>query len=133
LNRAIIAFINAPKNELILRNEFCVLAKAAMHMVERIKLVKGPARAVFPTSSLVNGPATMTAPGDIILKNGSSIERRVMSAPKRVNRNSAHIPKCCAESLWAISCRRKEKVKISARLNRVTSVTGTDKPKTRKA
>ncbi len=99
-------------------------------MIERTMLVKGPARAVFPAFFLVIGPAIITAPGDIILKNGSNIEIRVMSAPKGVNRNSAHSPKCCADSLWAISCSRKENVNISARLNR-SSVVNTGELKAR--
>ena len=133
LNRAMIAFIHAPKNELIQRKLFRVFARTVMHIAERTMFVRGPARAVFPASCLVIGPAIITAPGDMILKNGSSIERRVMNAPNRVNRNSAQSPKCCADSLWAISCRRKENVKISARLNRVSGIINTDKPKARTA
>ncbi len=100
-------------------------------MIERTMLVKGPVRAVFPTFSLVIGPAIITAPGDIILKKGSSIEIRVMSAPNMVNRNSAHSPKCCADSLWAISCSRKENVNINARVNRSSGIVSTGKSKAR--
>jgi len=99
LNNAMIAFIHAPKNEIVCRKILSVLARTVMHMVEMIMFVRGPARAVFPASLLVIGPAIITAPGDIILKNGKGIEKRVMRAPNRVTRNSAHSPKYCAESL----------------------------------
>ena len=92
-------------------------------MVERIMLVNGPERAVFPEVSLVTGPAIITAPGEMILKKGRSIERRVMSAPCMVSRNSAHNPKCCAENLWASSWRRKLRVNAMARLTRMVSPT----------
>ena len=89
-------------------------------MVERTMLVKGPERAVFPAVSFVTGPAIITAPGEMILKKGRSIEIRVISAPCMVNRNSAHNPKCCAENLWASSWRRKDRVNAMARLTRVS-------------
>ena len=99
-------------------------------MVERTMLVKGPERAVFPIVSLVAGPAIITAPGEMILKKGRSIEIRVMSAPCMVSRNSAHNPKCCAENLWASSWRRKLRVNAIARPTRpVSSMYGAkDKP-----
>ena len=87
-------------------------------MVERTMLVKGPERAVFPAVSFVTGPAIITAPGEMILKKGRSIEIKVISAPCMVNRNSAHNPKCCAENLWASSWRRKDRVNAIARLTR---------------
>jgi hypothetical protein len=75
-------------------------------------LVIGPETATFPTLSLVPEPAIITAPGDIILKGGGkNAESKVKRAPCRVNRNSAHMLKCCAENLWAISCNRNENVK----------------------
>jgi len=74
-----------------------------MNMVERVMLVNGPERAIFPVVSFVAGPAIIMAPGEMILKNGRSIETMVMSAPCMVSRNSAHNPKCCAENLWASS------------------------------
>lgn len=99
LNKAMIAFIHAPKNEIVCRKLLFVLAKTAMHIAEITMFIRGPARAVCPASLLVIGPAIITAPGDIILKNGKGIENRVMRAPNRVSRNSAHSPKYCAESL----------------------------------
>ena len=97
-------------------------------MAERIMLVRGPERAVFPAASFVTGPAIITAPGEKILKKGRSIERRVTSAPNMVNRNSAHSPKCCAENLWASSWRRKDKVNTIARLTRMVDNAGPASP-----
>jgi hypothetical protein len=57
--------------------------------LEIIMFVIGPEIAVFPTMSFVPDPAIITAPGDISLK-GRKIETNVMSAPCKVNRNSAH-------------------------------------------
>ncbi len=92
LNRAMIALIHAPKTAIISIVLDAPIA-TAVNIVESVMFVRGPARAVFPASFLVIAPAIITAPGDIILKNGNgSIERRVMSAPKRVSRNSAHNP-----------------------------------------
>jgi len=73
-----------------------------MHEIERMMLVTGPARDVFPTASFVVDPAIITAPGEMILK-GRNIETSVIRAPCRVNLNSAHRLKCCAENLWASS------------------------------
>ena len=80
----------------------CPAVAIMMHTVEIIKFVTGPEMAVFPTVSFVPVPAIMTAPGEMSLK-GRNIEIRVMSAPCRVSRNSAHRLKCCAENLWASS------------------------------
>lgn len=85
-------------------------------------LVKGPAVAIFPAVSLSKKPDMITAPGEIILKNGRKIERRVIIAPKRVNRNSAHNPKRCADNLWASSCTRKAEVNTTARLTNISGV-----------
>lgn len=87
-------------------------------------LVKGPAIAVFPAVSLSMEPAIITAPGEMILKNGRKMEKAVISAPNKVNRNSAHKPKCCADNLWASSCRRNVKVNIIARIAKTSSVKG---------
>ena len=114
LKKAMSALIPAT----IQKEVFCVVAAIMVHRAERIMLVKGPERAVFPAVSFVTGPAIITAPGEMILKNGRSIEIRVMSAPSMVNRNSAHNPKCCAESLWASSWRKKLRVNAIARLTR---------------
>jgi len=84
---------------MIQKELLCVVAAIVVHSAERMMLVKGPERAVFPAVSFETGPATITAPGEMILKNGRSIEIRVMSAPCMVSRNSAHNPKCCAENL----------------------------------
>lgn len=65
---------------------------SANEPTQKIMFVKGPATAVFPTESLLAVPAIITAPGEIILKNGETIDKSVMRAPKRVNRNSAHNP-----------------------------------------
>jgi hypothetical protein len=51
----------------------------------------GPAMAVFPILSLLELPAIITAPGEIILK-GDIIEIRVRRAPNIISRNSAHKP-----------------------------------------
>ncbi len=90
--------------------------------IESAVLVKGPAIAVFPATFFPMGPAIMTAPGEMILKNGRKIEIRVISAPNMVNRNSAHNPKRCADNLWASSCMRKAKVNINARLTKISGV-----------
>ena len=75
-------------------------------------LVIGPETATFPIVAWVPEPAIITAPGDIILKGGGiNAESNVIRAPCRVNRNSAHRLKCWAENLWAISCKRNDKVK----------------------
>ena len=95
-----------------------MVAAIIMHRAERTMFVRGPERAVFPAVSFVTGPAIITAPGEMILKNGRSIEIRVMSAPCMVSRNSAHNPKCCAENLWASSWRKKLRVNAIARLTR---------------
>jgi len=99
LKKAIKALIHAT----IQKKMFCVVAAIVVHIVERMTLVNGPERAVFPAVSFVAGPAIIMAPGEIILKKGRSIEIRVMSAPCMVSRNSAHNPRCCAENLWASS------------------------------
>lgn len=92
LNRAMMALIHAPKPAIIAIVLDAPIA-TAVNIVESVMFVRGPARAVFPASLFVIGPAIITAPGDIILKNAKGIiERRVMSAPKRVSRNSAHSP-----------------------------------------
>lgn len=95
LNRAMMALINAPKPAITATVLDAPIAATAVqvHIVESVMFVRGPARAVFPACFFVIGPAIITAPGDIILKNAKgSIERRIMSAPKRVSRNSAHSP-----------------------------------------
>jgi len=120
LNRAMIALIHAPKTAMTDKNALCVGTAITINIVERIMLVKGPARAVFPALSFVIGPAIITAPGEIILRGMGSTERRVMSAPNIVSRNSAHNPKRCAKNLWASSWRRKLKVNTIARLAKIS-------------
>jgi len=120
LKKAMKALIHAPKTAMIHKNALCVLIAIMMHMVERTMLIKGPARAVFPALSFVIGPAIITAPGEMILKGVGSIERRVMSAPNMVSRNSAHNPRRCADILWASSWRRKLKVNTVARLAKIS-------------
>lgn len=93
-------------------------------MVESAMLVRGPAMAVFPAVSLSMEPAIITAPGETILNNGRKIESVVISAPNKVNRNSAHRPKCWAENLWASSCRRNVKANIIARITKTSGVLG---------
>lgn len=93
LKIAMMALINALKPAIIAMVLGAPMAKIAVHIVEIVMFVKGPATAVFPACFFVIGPAIITAPGDIILKNVKGIiERRVRSAPKRVSRNSAHSP-----------------------------------------
>jgi len=58
----------------------------------RARFVIGPAIAVFPTTSLSANPAIITAPGEIILKNGEIMDMRVSKTPSIINRNSAHKP-----------------------------------------
>jgi len=92
LKIAMMALIHAPKPVIIAIVPDVPMA-TGVNTVESAMFVRGPARAVFPACFLVIDPAIITAPGDIILKNANgSIERRVMSAPKRVSRNSAHSP-----------------------------------------
>lgn len=76
-------------------------------------LVAGPAIEIFPISSMRVCPEIMTAPGAIILK-GNRIDMNVKMAPQRVNRNSAHKPRRCADILCAISCARKDPVIMAA-------------------
>ncbi len=121
------ALIQAPKIAMSQKRGCCKLS-IIMHNVESVMLVKGPARDVFPTVSLVMGPVIITAPGEMILKNGDGMERRVISAPSMVSRNSAHSPKCCADSLWASSWRRKAKVKNMARLTDIFGVINAASP-----
>jgi hypothetical protein len=101
-------------------------------MVESIMLVRGPAMAVFPAVSLSMEPAIITAPGETILNNGRKIESAVISAPNKVNRNSAHKPKCWADNLWASSCRRNVKANIIARIAKISGLsdryTAIDRP-----
>lgn len=92
LKIAIKAFIHAPKIAIVLKSVFDVFSVAPMNRIESAMLVKGPERAVFPTVFFVACPAIITAPGEIILNNGRNIETRVISAPDRVSRNSAHNP-----------------------------------------
>ena len=115
LKKAMRALIHA----MIQKNALCMVTAIMVHTVERIMLVRGPARPVLPALSLVTGPAIITAPGEIILK-GRSIERRVISAPCMVSRNSAHNPKRCADILWASSWRRKLMVNTVARLAKIS-------------
>ena len=58
------------------------------------RFVSGPAKAVFPTLFVVEIPAIITAPGEIILgKNGGvKMEINVSNAPENISRNSAHNP-----------------------------------------
>ncbi len=105
-------------HETIQKEMFCVLAAIIAHRAERIMFTTGPERAVFPAVTFVTGPAIITAPGEIILKRGRSVETRVMSTPCIVSRNSAQKPKCCAENLWASSWRKKLRVNAIARLTR---------------
>jgi len=128
LKRAMIALIQAPKIAMSQKKVCGKLSITVTQKVESAMLVKGPARDVFPTASLVMGPVIITAPGEIILKNGDSIESRVISAPNMVSRNSAHSPKRCADSLWASSWRRKAKVKTMARLTDIFGIINAASP-----
>ena len=82
--------------------------------VDKTMFVAGPAIEIFPISSMLAGPEIITAPGEIILK-GMRIEIHVKIAPQSVKRNSAHKPRRCAVTLWAISCVKNDKVIIAAR------------------
>jgi hypothetical protein len=126
LKKAMSAFIPA----MIHKEVFCVVEAIMAHRADRMMFVKGPDKAVFPAVSFVTDPAIITAPGEMILKYGRSIETSVIRAPCIVNRNSAHNPKCCAENLWASSWRKKLRVNAIARLTRPVDPTyGTkDKP-----
>ena len=77
--------------------------------VDKTMLVTGPAIEIFPISSMLAGPESITAPGEIILK-GKKIEIEVKMAPQTVKRNSAHKPRLCAVNLCAISCMKKDRV-----------------------
>lgn len=85
----------------------------AKNMVDSAMFVAGPAIDILPILSLFASPATITAPGDIILKSGEITENSVKMAPINVNLNSAHNPFLCAVILWAISCMKKDVVKIA--------------------
>ena len=118
LKRAIQALMAVPNSAVILKNGPDEYNAKMMNVIESATFVKGPARAVFPPIFLLTGPVIITAPGEIILKNGETIESKVRSTPNMVNRNSAHNPKCCAASLWASSCKRKEEVKTAAKITK---------------
>ena len=91
LKTAIHALKAAPKRATLI-NGPGKSGDSANKMTERERLVTGPATAVFPTVSLFAYPAIITAPGEIILKNGEKIDMRVIKAPNVVNRNSAQRP-----------------------------------------
>lgn len=91
LKRAIHA-LKAALKIAIVENGFDKYVYSANAMIERARLVAGPATAVFPTVSLSADPAIITAPGEIILKNCEKIDMRVIRAPNVVNRNSAQRP-----------------------------------------
>jgi len=92
LKRAIHALNVAPNKATIRTNSLGGYNTNTVNRTERIRFVKGPARAVFPTVSLSVGPAIITAPGETILNSGEKMEIKVISAPVRVSRNSAHSP-----------------------------------------
>jgi len=73
------------------------------NMAESTKLIKGPAREIFPRFSRLPLPAIITAPGEMIFRGVGSMETRVKRAPTVVNRNSAQNPKYWAVILWANS------------------------------
>jgi len=91
LKRAIQALKAAPNIAIIWTKLLGGYNMNMTDIIERVMFVKGPARAVLPKVSLLIGPEIITAPGEIIFK-GETIERRVISAPNMVNRNSAHNP-----------------------------------------
>jgi len=67
---------------------------------------------IFPIFFALLIPATITAPGDMILKRGETMEISVRIAPRNVSLNSAQRLVLCAIILWAISCVKKEVVRI---------------------
>lgn len=85
------------------------------NVIDRIMFVTGPAMDIFPMSSLRAGPEIITAPGEMILKTGEIMEISVMAAPINVSLNSAHKPLVWAATLWAISCTKKDAVRITAK------------------
>jgi len=108
LKRAIQALKAAPS-----RNIGAGIRNAiAKNIVDKAMFVAGPAIDIFPTLSLSANPATITAPGDMILKNGEIMESSVKMAPMTVSLNSAQNPFLCAAVLWAISCMKKDVVNI---------------------
>ncbi len=95
---------------------------AAMSAEDKIMLVVGPAIEIFPISSMLAGPETITAPGEIILKaTGNIMKMAVSTLPHRVKRNSAHKPRRCAVTLWAISWIAKDEVKMAAETEATSS------------
>lgn len=117
LKKAIQALKKAPIKSMaviveVVARERAIVKKA----VDNTIFVAGPAMDIFPIRDLSAYPATMTAPGDMILNIIGSMETNVRTAPMRVNLNSAHNPCFCAVILCAISCMKKDAVKIMAKL-----------------
>jgi len=114
LKRAIQALKKAPIANIEVVRVFWRDRNAAIrNPVDNTMFVIGPVMDIFPTLSLSADPAIMTAPGDMILKNIGNMESSVKTAPMSVSLNSAHNPFFCAVILWAISCVKKDVVKIS--------------------
>jgi len=113
LNNAINPFQRASKRS---KPEYGFGTNAAPRSTdEKAMLIIGPARDIFAISSILAGPEIMTAPGAIILNKGEITEIKVKAAPHSVKRNSAHKPLLCAVTLCAISCVKKDAVKITAK------------------
>jgi len=87
--------------------------ETAKNTIDNVMFIVGPATDIFPMFFLSAIPAIMTAPGDIILNNGETMETSVKTTPISVSLNSAHNPFLCAAILWAISCMKKDAVIIA--------------------
>lgn len=93
LKTAIQALKKAPKKSMAANVEVSAREKAMVKKaIDNTMFVAGPAMDIFPMRDLSAYPATMTAPGDIILNMIGSMEINVKAAPMRVNLNSAHNP-----------------------------------------
>lgn len=94
LKRAIHALNTLPRMRAVIRKGNATIRS----IVDRIMFVNGPAMDILPMLFLFTYPATITAPGDIIL-NGKIIEINVKIAPVETSLNSAQKPILCAAIL----------------------------------
>jgi len=113
LKSAIQALTAAPSRRIGVKSYWGIGNAIAKNIVDNTMFVAGPAMDIFPMLSLSANPAIITAPGDMILKNGENMENSVRMAPMNVSLNSAHNSFLCAAILWAISCVKKDAVKIA--------------------
>jgi hypothetical protein len=113
LKRAIQALKKAPRRNI---PEYGLGTKAMANItVDRTMLTAGPEIDIFPILSRPAAPEIMTAPGEMTLNQSEITEMKVKTAPQSVSLNSAHNPRLCAVTLCAISCVKKDAVRIAVK------------------